>query len=59
MSGPLSVLMSVIALLNLLIIKMWSIWFADLPSAEYHVSLRIFLYENVVLLTFKPLDIAN
>ena len=38
MSGPLSVLMPVIALLNLLPIKTWSIWFAVLPPAKYHVS---------------------
>ena len=33
MSGPLRALMSVIELLNLLLIKTWSIWFAVLPSA--------------------------
>ena len=50
--------MFVIALLNLLLIKTWPIWFAVLPSAEYCVSLWISLCGNVFL-TFKPLDIAN
>jgi len=58
-SGPLRSLMSVIALLNLLLMKIWSVWFTVLPSAEYHVSLWISLCGNVVLLTFKPLDITN
>ena len=59
MSGPLSARMSVIALLNLLLIKTWPIWFAVVPSAEYYVSLWISSRGNVVLLTFKPLDIPN
>ena len=59
MSGPLRALMSVTALLNPLLIKIWFIWFAVLPSAEYDVSLCISLCGNVVLLTFKPSDTAN
>jgi hypothetical protein len=53
MFRPLSALMSVIALINLLLIKTWSSWFAVLPSAEYHVCLWISLCGNVVLLTLK------
>ena len=59
MSGPLIALMSVTTHLNLLLIKTWSICFAVLLSAEYHVSLLISLCGNAVLLTLKPLDIAN
>jgi len=54
MSGPLHALMCVIAVLNLLLVKTWSVWFVVLPSAEYHVCLWISSCGNVVLLTFKP-----
>ena len=48
MSGPLSALMYVIALLNLLLLKTWSIWFVVLPSVEYRFSLWISLCGNVL-----------